>query len=211
MRHPYMATAVGGLVGVVADTHSQDLTTPPTAEMYYSALQRPEGFSNILIRTEGDPLNLTASVRAAINRVDPTVPLTNVTTMDAMVEQSTADRRLLMAMLAAFAGLALVLASLGVYSVMAYSVGQRSGEIGVRMAMGAAASRVSQMVVSQGLRLTAIGLGLGLVQGGDQDLGRGAGRHRFQHFADAEGHQGGHPAHAPQRPAAGAGDQSPHR
>ena len=151
------------VVGVVADTHSQDLTTPPTAEMYYSALQRPEGFSNILIRTEGDPLNLTASVRAAINRVDPTVPLTNVTTMDAMVEQSTADRRLLMAMLAAFAGLALVLASLGVYSVMAYSVGQRSGEIGVRMAMGAAASRVSQMVVSQGLRLTAIGLGLGLV------------------------------------------------
>ncbi len=151
------------VVGVVADTHTQDLTTPPAAEMYYSVMQRPEGFNNILIRSQGDPAALTASVREALGRVDPTIPLTNVTTVAAMVEQSTADRRLLMAMLAAFAGLALVLASLGVYSVMAYTVGQRTGEIGVRMAMGAAAPAVSGMVVRQGLKLTAIGLAIGLV------------------------------------------------
>ena len=149
------------VVGVVADTHTQDLTTPPTAEMYYSVLQRPEGFSNILIRSKGDPTALTASVRAALATVDPTIPLTNVTTVADMVEQSTADRRLLMALLAAFAGLALVLASLGVYSVMAYSVGQRYGEIGVRMAMGAGTSAVQRMVVGQGLALTAIGLAVG--------------------------------------------------
>lgn len=151
------------VVGVVADTHTQDLTTPPTAEMYYSVLQRPEGFSNILIRTRGDPALLTASVRAALKSVDPTIPLTNVTTVADMVEQSTADRRLLMALLAAFAGLALVLASLGVYSVMAYSVGQRYSEIGLRMAMGAGSHAVRSMVVRQGLTLTAIGLAVGLV------------------------------------------------
>lgn len=151
------------VVGVVADTLTQDLTTPPTAEMYYSVLQRPEGFSNILLRGQGDPALLAGSVREALKAVDPTIPLTNVTTLAAQVEQTTADRRLLMALLAIFAGLALLLASVGVYGVMSYSVSQRQSEIGVRMALGAASSSVQSMVVRQGLLLSALGIAIGLV------------------------------------------------
>ncbi len=151
------------VIGVVADTLTQDLTAAPTAEMFYSILQRPEGFTNILLRGQGDPALLAGSVREALKAVDPTIPLTNATTLAAQVEQTTADRRLLMALLAIFAGLALLLASVGVYGVMSYSVSQRQSEIGVRMALGAAASSVQTMVVRQGLLLSALGIAIGLV------------------------------------------------
>ena len=149
-------------VGVVADTHTQDLTTPPTAEMYYPILQRPENFVSVLVRTDGDPAALAGSVRAALKAIDPGIPLNQPTTMAQFVADSMADRRLTMVLLAAFAGLALVLASLGVYSVMAYSVGQRAGEIGLRMALGARATDVRTMVVRHGLALTGIGIAIGL-------------------------------------------------
>jgi putative ABC transport system permease protein len=150
------------IVGVVADTHTQNLTQPPTVEMWYPALQRPEAFTTVLVRTDGDPAALAGSVRAVLKTVDAGIPLTNPTTMAQFVDQSMADRRLTMALLAVFAALALVLASLGVYSVMAYSVGQRSGEIGVRMAMGARPADVKTMVVRQGLTLTAVGVAIGV-------------------------------------------------
>lgn len=150
------------VVGVVADTHSQDLTTAPTAEMYYPILQRPENVVAVLVRTQGDPAALAGSVRAALKAVDPGIPLAQAATMAQFVEQSMADRRLTMAMLAAFAGLALALASLGVYSVMAYTVGQRSGEIGVRMALGARGGDVRSMVVRHGLALTGLGVAIGV-------------------------------------------------
>jgi len=150
------------VVGVVADTHTQDLTTPPTAEMYYPILQRPENFVSVLVRTDGDPAALAGSVRAALKAIDPGIPLNQPTTMAQFVADSMADRRLTMVLLAAFAGLALVLASLGVYSVMAYSVGQRAGEIGLRMALGARATDVRTMVVRHGLALTGIGIAIGL-------------------------------------------------
>ncbi len=150
------------VVGVVADTHTQDLTTAPTAEMYYPILQRPENGVAVLVRTQGDPAALAGSVRAALKAVDPGIPLAQAATMAQFVEQSMADRRLTMAMLAAFAGLALALASLGVYSVMAYTVGQRSGEIGVRMALGARGGDVRSMVVRHGLALTGLGVAIGV-------------------------------------------------
>jgi len=150
------------IVGVVANTHSQNLTAPPQPEMYYPALQRPETFTTMLVRTDGDPALLAASVRAALREVDGNVPLTNPSTLRNFVDQSMADRRLTMLLLAVFAGLALVLASLGVYSVMAYSVGQRSGEIGVRMALGAQPDDVSKMVIRQGLALAGIGVAIGV-------------------------------------------------
>jgi len=151
------------IVGVVANTHTQNLAAPPGPEMYYPVLQRPEQFSGILIRTEGDPAALTATVRAALADVDPSIALTNPGTLAQLVEQSTADRKLTMNLLAVFAALALVLASLGVYSVMAYSVAQRSGEIGIRMALGATAQGVQRMVLEQGMRLAGLGVGIGLV------------------------------------------------
>jgi predicted permease len=151
------------IVGVVADTYTQNLTTPPRPEMWYSALARPERFQSLLIKTEGDPAAIAPSVREVLKRIDPGIALINPTTLAEIVEQSTADRRLTMALLAAFAALALILASLGVYSVMSYSVGQRAGEIGVRMAMGARPRDVQSLVVTQGLKLTGAGLALGAI------------------------------------------------
>ncbi len=151
------------VVGVVADSHTQGLAQPPGPEMFYPVLQRPEQFTGILIRTSGDPTALTRSVRAAVADVDPSIALTNPGTMDELVDQSTADRKLTMNLLLAFACLALLLASLGVYSVMAYSVAQRTDEIGVRMALGAAAGDVLRMILRQGMVLAGIGLAIGCV------------------------------------------------
>lgn len=151
------------IVGVVADSHEISLTAAPVPEMFYPVLQRPENFTGIMVRTDGsDPMALAASVRAALHDIDPGLPLTNPSTLGQLVDQSVADRRLTMWLLAVFAGLALLLASIGVYSVMAYSVTQRSGEIGIRMALGARASDIQRMVILQGMKLTCIGVAIGL-------------------------------------------------
>ncbi len=153
----------GEVIGVVSDTRSVDLATPPVAEMFYPVLQRPENFSNVLVKTSGEPLGLLGSLRAAVAEVDANIPLTNPNRYETLVAQNTAVRRMIMNLLAAFAGVALLLSMFGVYSVMAYAVNQRRGEIGVRMAMGALPEQVRRMIVAQGLRLTAIGVGIGLV------------------------------------------------
>ena len=157
-----MAQMEAEVVGVVADTQTVDLVTEPVPEMYYPVLQRPENFTGILIKSDVDPTTIAAGVRAALKEVDPGIPLTNTGTMQEFVDQSVADRRLTLMLLVMFAGLALVLASLGVYSVMAYSVARRSGEIGIRMALGARPADVQKMVISQGMVLAAAGIAIGI-------------------------------------------------
>lgn len=150
------------IVGVVADVHSTNLNTPPEPDYFLPALQRPENFTSLLVRTEGDPAGATSLVRAALKDIDPDLPLLNPQPLTALIAQNLANRKLAMFLLAGFAGLALLLASIGVYSVMAYLVTQRTAEIGIRMALGASPENVMGMVLQQGLRLALLGIVVGL-------------------------------------------------
>ncbi|MBA3848690.1 MAG: hypothetical protein C0502_01685 [Opitutus sp.] len=150
------------IIGVVADIRSTSLHTPPQPDYFLPALQRPENFTNIVVRTEGDPAAFAATLRAALRGLDPDLPLLDPRPLEDRITQTVADRKLAMFLLAGFAVLALVLACIGVYSVMAYLVTQRTAEIGIRMALGASPESVLSMVLGHGLRLALIGVALGL-------------------------------------------------
>ena len=153
------------VIGVVADVRSTSLNTPPEADYFLPALQRPETFTNILVRSTAGPLSMAPLVREALRSVDPDLPLLQPQTLSTRVAQTVADRRLALVLLAAFAALALLLASLGVYSVMAHLVAFRTSEIGIRMALGASPGVVMRMVLGHSRRLTLVGIGLGLAGG----------------------------------------------
>ena len=157
-----MAELPSRIVGVVADVRSTGLNTPPEADYFLPALQRPETFTNILVRTSVSPSAMVPFVREALRTVDPDLPLLQPQALSTSIAQTIADRKLALALLAGFAALALVLASLGVYSVMAHLVAFRTSEIGIRMALGASPHAVMRMVLGHGRRLTLLGIGLGL-------------------------------------------------
>ena len=159
------------VVGVVSDV-KQSFEMGAKAEMFLPYAQFPDPIltnmylnTALVVRTDGDPNDLATSVRTAIREIDAGQPLVNLRTMEASIGATVAQPRLQMTLLVVFAGLALVLAAVGVYGVMAYTVSQRIPEIGVRMAVGASPDQVTRMVVSQAAVLTAKGLGLGLAAG----------------------------------------------
>jgi predicted permease len=158
-----MAELPSRIVGVVADVRSTGLNTPPEADYFLPALQRPEIFTNILVRTNIGPAAMTTTVREALRSVDPDLPLLQPQALSTRVAATMADRRLALVLLAGFAALALVIASLGVYSVMSHLVAFRTSEIGIRMALGASPRTVLRMVLGQGRRLTLVGIVLGVV------------------------------------------------
>jgi predicted permease len=157
-----MAQLPSQIVGVVADVRSTTLSTPPEPDYFLPALQRPETFTNILIRTNLTPAVMAPAVRDALRAVDPDLPLLQPQTLATRIAQTVADRKLALVLLAGFAALALLLASLGVYSVMAYLVAFRTNEIGLRMALGASPASVMRMVLADGRRLTLFGIALGV-------------------------------------------------
>jgi putative ABC transport system permease protein len=154
------------IVGIVADVRQMGLDEPVKAEMYFPYQQQgPYDFytpRDLVIRTSGDTAGLVSSVRAIVHEVDPDQPVSNIATMSGVLGEEAAPRRMGMIMLVAFAGLALLLASLGIYGVLAYFVTQHTNEIGVRMAVGASPFNILALVLKKGMGLTLLGVGIGL-------------------------------------------------
>jgi len=157
-----MAQLPSQIVGVVADVRGTNLNTAPESDYFLPALQRPETFTNILVRTNLGPAAMAPVVRDALRALDAELPLLQPQALTTRIAQTVADRKLALVLLAGFAALALLLASLGVYSVMAHLVAFRTSEIGLRMALGASRTSVMRMVLAHGRRLTLVGIALGI-------------------------------------------------
>jgi putative ABC transport system permease protein len=157
------------VVGVVADVHHRGLDAAPRSEMYRPHTQFRYGGADApavstltwVVRTTGDPRAATSYARAAVQAVDHNLGISDVATMDQVLADSTSDRRLNLMLFALLGGLALALATVGVYGVVAYSVAQRTHEIGVRMAIGARPADVVRMIVRDGGRLALAGVAIG--------------------------------------------------
>jgi putative ABC transport system permease protein len=151
------------IVGVVGHVKTKGLEGESPAQYYFPHRQQPASGAFLITRTAGDPSNLAASVRGAIQSVDRELPVFRVTTMERLVSGSVAQRRLAVILLGVFALVAMVLATVGIYGVMSYSVAQRTNEIGLRVALGAKTMDVLGMVLRQGMSLALIGSAIGLV------------------------------------------------
>lgn len=151
------------VVGVVGHLAHEGLDAQKRIQVYFPLAQADLPFLGFTVRTTGDPLAALGTVRAAIRAVDPDLPVAGVETMERLIDQSTGSRRFAMLLLGGFALLAMVLASIGLYGVMSYTVTQRSRELGVRLALGADRREVLSLVLGQGFRLALTGVAVGLV------------------------------------------------
>jgi ABC-type antimicrobial peptide transport system permease subunit len=151
------------IVGVVGDVRQITPDQPARPELYLSSVRRPGQQMAFIARTEGPPERLATALTEAIHEVDPEQPVYGVLSMEKLLSDAAAERRFSLLLLLLFAGLALVLSSVGIYGVMAYTTIQRRHEIGIRMALGAGSADVLGLVLAQGMRLVAAGVALGLI------------------------------------------------
>lgn len=152
----------GEVVGVVGNVKSDALDAQPGNMIYWPEAQFPSIFDNLVVRTSGDPMLVAADLKAAVHSVDADLPVAKVATMEQRLTDSVGRRRLQAILLSAFAGLALSMATVGIYGVMAYSVSGRGREIGIRIALGAERREVRNLILREGLGWAALGAGIGL-------------------------------------------------
>jgi putative ABC transport system permease protein len=150
------------IVGIVSSVRSNSLAAKPAIEAYGPDAQAVFNSLTFVVRTAADPASITASIRQQVAAIDPVQPLGAAQTIEAIIRQSTAQPRLLSTLTVVFAALAGILAAVGTYGIMAYSVSQQTREIGIRMAMGADPRTVVRVVLAQGAKLTGIGIALGM-------------------------------------------------
>src|SRR5262249_29870387 len=150
------------IVGVVGDAKLYGLDAPIEPAIYVPHLQQPAGSMGVVVRTDGDPAVMIPAVRREILKLDSEQPISSVRTMEKVLSDSLMLRRVSMLMLTMFAALALLLATVGVYGLTAYSVSRRRHEIGLRVALGASQSQILRLVVIRGLGISLIGAGIGL-------------------------------------------------
>jgi putative ABC transport system permease protein len=146
------------VVGVVGDVHQYGLETSPTFDSYSAAGWEPY----TVVRTASDPLSMTHAVIAEIHKFNSSLPVTHVMTLDTLLSESVASRRLSTFLLGLFAGLALILATIGVYAVMSYAVRLRASEIGLRIALGAQPRNIWWLIISGGARIVLTGITIGM-------------------------------------------------
>jgi len=149
------------VVGVVDDVHEESVETGTGAEVYYPAIQQGPNGARLVVRSGLPPATLAASVLRALRELNPAQPTAEFRPIRTIVDRAVSPRRFFMLLVAAFAGLGLLLATLGIYGVISYSVTRRIPEIGIRIALGSTAARVQGQVLANTLRLTLIGIGLG--------------------------------------------------
>jgi ABC-type antimicrobial peptide transport system permease subunit len=158
-------------VGIVGNVRETGLSAGEVPVMYVPQSQMAEGLTSLAnsvlplawaVRTKGDPGGLRSAIEREFRAIDSALPITRVRTMEQVVSSTVARQNFNMLLLAIFAGVALLLAAIGVYGLMAYSVEQRTQEIGIRMALGADRADMLRMVLLQGLKLAAVGVALGL-------------------------------------------------
>jgi putative ABC transport system permease protein len=150
------------IVGVVGDVKRFEVDDVIEPEIYWPYMQKPRWASYFLLRTDGDPSSVAGAVRNRVSTLDKDVLATNISTVDQMVTGALRTPRFNAALIGAFAGLALLLASVGMYAVISYSVTQRTHEIGVRMTVGAGRREIFRLILGQGMKLTLIGVAIGL-------------------------------------------------
>lgn len=151
------------IVGVVSNVKSYSNDTRVDPEVYESLLQRPIGSFSVLLRSKAEPNSLSPALRGAIAQLDPELPVADLMSMENVIERQRNGNPLFEALLSTFATLAVLLAAIGIYGLVAYSVSQRTHEIGIRLALGAKKSDILRMILREGVKLAAIGSTVGLV------------------------------------------------